>query len=88
MRTVSFTECITADGSEIPARKPVEVGSRNPIDLQGFYTSKRWLFGISSINSRIVKGGVVIPLIFPKVPQSSLGILKGPLKNPTNGHFG
>ena len=24
---VSFTECITADGSENPARKPVEVGS-------------------------------------------------------------
>ena len=47
----------------------------------------------SSFHNRILKRGVVIPLIFPKVPQSSLGILRvpqlppplepPPLKNPT-----
>ena len=29
-------------------------------------------------NNRILKGGGVIPLIFPKVPQSSPGILRVP----------
>ena len=31
-------------------------------------------------------GGVVIPLIFPKVPQSSLGILRVPQLPPPLGH--
>ena len=43
-----------------------------------------------SINSimfnRILKGGVVIPLIFPKVPQSSLGILRVPRLHPPLEH--
>ena len=41
-----------------------------------------WVF-MGSISNRILKG-VVIPLIFPNVPKSSLGILRvpGTLKNP------
>ena len=34
-------------------------------------------FAVSFVNS-ILKGRVVIPLIFPKVPQSLLGILRVP----------
>ena len=51
--------------SKMDAHHPFEV-------LQGFdpKVAKR-------INNRILKGGVVIPLIFPKVPQAFLGILKG-----------
>ena len=35
--------------------------------LQGFYTSKVvvWISAINIINSRILKEGMVIPLIFP-----------------------
>ena len=44
------------------------------------------LFGVeispSPINHRILKGRDVIPLIFPKVPQSFLGILKVPQEHP------
>ena len=32
--------------------------------------------------NRILKGGVVIPLIFPKVPQSSPGIFRVPQEHP------
>ena len=43
-----------------------------------------------SINSimfnQILKEGVVIPLIFPKVPQSSLGILRVPRLHPPLEH--
>ena len=39
----------------------------------------------SSLN-RILKGGVVIPLIFPKIPQSLLAILRVPQLFPPLGH--
>ena len=37
-------------------------------------------------SNRILKGGVVIPLIFPKVPQSSLGIVRVPQLPPSLEH--
>ena len=42
--------------------------------------------GVATFLNRILKGGVVIPLIFPKVPQSSLGILRVPQLPPPLGH--
>ena len=66
-------------------RSPVEVGSLSHY-LQGFI-HPRWC-RISAINSRILKGGVVIPLIFPKVLQSCLRILRVPQLPPPLGHPG
>ena len=47
----------------------------------GWSSKKRlvWIGGVVGrvVINRIFKGGVVIPLVFPKVPQSSLGIPKG-----------
>ena len=57
-------------------------------------TTVTLLFGVGFLHNKILKGGMVIPLIFPNVPQSPLGIFRvpqlhpplerPPLKNPTN----
>ena len=58
---------------------------RNLIQLRNVSLVK---FNLRSLNRILKGGGMVIPLIFPKVPQSSWGILKDPqLPLPLNTHI-
>ena len=55
---------------------------------RGFWKVERFINqGPINNNDRILEGpGMVIPLIFPKVPQSCLGILRVPQLPPPLGH--